>query len=473
MQELKPLKKQKIPLADYDYLIDIKNRLILKQLSPKGIALLEEILFGPVVISFSNLKDSLDFDETELSHHLELLAPLQLFTLENSHLHINKEKRKYFELHVEKFDESFKPGMNYLELLLKRVPIQFLPNWYQISRSSNNIFNSIVERFLLTPSIYQRHIKEYLALDEVCAEIASDIHYSSEHSLKGEYLRKKYNLTEDEYQEIVLELEFQFMCIQTYKPTDTGYEDELSLISEWAEYLNITKNSNPQALEGPVEKYRSSEFSFIEDMSTLLANALTKPLRIEFDQKNDRWIPIPESLQAATLTLSLPSNNLNYVARLINKLLILGLAIINDVVLTPTPLSNDWREFPIKKRAHITFKHPHNAPSTEILGEVFHPHDRRILEIQKHVAKAATHGWVTFSSFLSGAQIPFSDTKRVYLKQVGKNWKYALPDYTEEECRFIHSIVFDWLYESGVVQIGNYENEEAFCLSSLGKVLFS
>jgi hypothetical protein len=40
------------------------------------------------------------------------------------------------------------------------------------------------------------------------------------------------------------------------------------------------------------------------------------------------------------------------------------------------------------------------------------------------------------------------------LKKCGKAWKYALPEYTQEERAFIHAIVFEWLFESGITATG-------------------
>lgn len=476
MQELKQTKKQKIPLSDYDYQADIRNRIILKGLSQEEISVLEEILFSPVTTPIDHISQNLDIPTHVLTPILDKLLKTELFIIEDQVIRIHKDRRKYFEVQIEKFDPSFKPGMNFLQQLLKNVPIQVLPTWYHIPRSSNHIFNSIIEKYLLTPQLYRRHIKEFISLEETASLIARDIHFSESQTMTGTEIREKYNLTDEEYEELLLELEFNFICLQSFREEGDGYEEIITPIFEWTQYLEASKNLKPEVLDGTdsVKSYRPDEFAFVEEMSSLLKYAEKQSILLEFNQSQDRWVPTPES------KAQMQSDKKNhfalddvYLVRLINKLLLLGLAFIDEDTLKPTPLSKDWLAFPIQKRSHITFKHPHNAPSTEMLGEPFHPHDRRILEIQKSLAKAAYNGWVTFNSFLRGAQIPFSETKRVYLKQSGKNWQYSLPEYTEGEVKFIHNIIFDWLFESGVVKIGHYQEQEVFCLSPLGKALFN
>ena len=42
--------------------------------------------------------------------------------------------------------------MEFIQLLLRKVPIDILPTWYPIPRTSNSIFDSLIEKYMKTPS---------------------------------------------------------------------------------------------------------------------------------------------------------------------------------------------------------------------------------------------------------------------------------------------------------------------------------
>ena len=155
MTELVVSKKNKINLSDYPYQKDIENRLFLSQFSLLDHALMEEILFSPLQISFPKFLKNLGKEEKEVVACLEKFERIGLVKIVDNFLLIDKETRKYFESQFAKFEEDFKPDMEFLQSLLRKVPIEVLPSWYAISRTSNHIFSSIIEKYLLTPQIFQ------------------------------------------------------------------------------------------------------------------------------------------------------------------------------------------------------------------------------------------------------------------------------------------------------------------------------
>jgi hypothetical protein len=167
MTELATFRKNKIELSEYEYEKDVRNRALMATFTSRDVEVLEEILYSSLRIPLSVLEQNVELSADELAPILAKLAPCGLFTVETDHVIVDKEMRKYYEQQVLKFEEDFKPGMEYLQALLKKVPIHVLPTWYAISRTSNNIFESIVEKYLQTPQTYQRYLMELHFGDKV------------------------------------------------------------------------------------------------------------------------------------------------------------------------------------------------------------------------------------------------------------------------------------------------------------------
>src|SRR3990167_7992277 len=210
-------RKNKISLTDYDYQKDIQNRLLLSRLSIQDLEVLEEILYSPLQTSLSKLSKNLDINLDTLLFSLENLKPSNLFSLQDQTLFIDKDMRKYFELQIQRFDEDFCPDMDFLQNLLKKPPIHVLPNWYAIPRTSDNIFDSLIEKNLKTPMLFQRYIMELNFGEPILQNIIQDVHKAKNLEVKASAIRKKYNITKELFEEYMLHLEFNFVCCLSYR----------------------------------------------------------------------------------------------------------------------------------------------------------------------------------------------------------------------------------------------------------------
>ena len=162
-----PTKKNRVNLADYDYQRDIENRVLISQLNFQELEILEEILNSSIKFPISSLKETLNLTNTELKQTLEKLGTTGLFSIKNDEVTINKEMRKYYEFQLLKFDNNYRPDMESLQGLLKKVPIQVLPIWYMVPRTSDSIFNSLVDKYFKTPHIYQQYLDELIFDDPI------------------------------------------------------------------------------------------------------------------------------------------------------------------------------------------------------------------------------------------------------------------------------------------------------------------
>jgi len=480
MVETHVYRKNKINLEDYDYRKDIQNRVLLSQLTPVDLEVLEEIIYSPTQFPISKLAKQLDKTGKEILETLMKLSKTDLFKLDGETVIVDKEMRKYFEIQIVKFEENFTPGMEFLQALLKKVPIHILPNWYPIPRTSNNIFHSLIEKYLHTPQTFQRYLAELNFGDDKLNGIVNDLFNSPNYKVYSTDLRKKYELSDEEFEEHMLYLEFNFVCCLVFEKRDDEWVEVVTLFQEWKDYLSFLKESQPQEIEkkNKIKRTRPNDFSFVEDMSSLLALANTHSFFVKLDSK-ERWIP--EKKLVAAITKECKGFDLktedgenffkDYINRVIQKLLFLKLATIEKSQLVPAEDAPEWLTLPIEKRALNTYKMTVSRyPFSEFPAEICT--ERNIHEIEKSISRIIDSGWVFFDDFLRGIIAPISENSKMVLKKTGRYWKYTLPDYSDEETHLIQKIIFDWLFEGGIISTGVFEDKPCLNITPLGQSMF-
>jgi hypothetical protein len=461
----------KVVLEDFDSKRDLNLRLYIESLSTTIISVLEEILFSPLKLSIEELEANSGSFGEEMQLILQALLPLNLFQIDNGFLLIDKDVRKYLETLIEKFTPGFSADLDYFKELLKHVPIHCLISWYHIPRASNNIFNSIVEKHFKTPKIYRNYIKETLSDDETLTLLVKDVMESEFGKISVHSLLEKYLLSKEVLEQKILFLEYHFILCSTYEKQGGNYKKFLSVFSEWKEYtLKESQKEGPKVVvsEELVEDFVDSEFSFIKDMSLILTLCTERPLYVTYNQKAELFFlnSIPEDV------LDFHDHSPHYLARVINKNLLLGLLVIQEDRLRQTPPAEKWLETPIRKRTLISFKHPHNALSHKS-NFSFHQHDRNIIEVQKALSGIEKGGWILFDEFINTHLTTANTLKQATLTKIGGSWKYASSEYDPEEILFIRTMILDWLFESGMIITGKFQNKDCFKVSSLGYELYS
>ena len=459
MLELQQFRKHKISLQDYDYKQDIQNRLFFSSLNQTEFDVLEEILFSPLKFPVNEVSRNLEMRKEEILPILQHIASTGLIQIENDHVIVNKEIRKNFDTELQKFDERFIPGMEMIQSLLKKVPIQVLPTWYQIPRTADNIFDSLVEKIFSTPQLYQRHLLEVRPQDEVGSKIFDKLFASSDLKLYFEDLKKEFQLQDTELHEIILEMEFQFIGCLTYERKKDGFAKTFSAFHEWKEYLTFMKNHLPKEITNTqkIEVFRPDEYAFANDMQQLLLLASKQQVGVTIHASKSK-IDLKD-IKAIATALKIPDTQDRqaeislYIHQLLEKALLLQLAKLDNGVIAPTALFDNFLEQDIERKAHFIYKHPQNRflnPSCpqDLISE------KNVREIEKSLSKLTTLSWVYFDDFLKGCVATFGEGSKLELKKTGKTWRYAIPDYSEKEKLFIQIALLEWLFESGVVQTG-------------------
>lgn len=467
MLELNTVKKQKINLADYNFSEDVRSRSLLADFSLFDLEVLGEILFSPLKTSVKKVSRSLGCQEDDLDSILAKLADCALLERQGDLLQIDKDRRKYFEFQICRFEEGFKPDMEFLQGLLRQVPIHLLPIWYATPRSSNNIFESIVEKYLVTPQIYQRYLLDLNFNDPILSGIIQDLFASPELKLSSSDLISKYNLARLDFDRLMLLLEFHFVCFVSYQREEDHWHEVVTPFHEWREYMLFIQETETPSIEqtDALFNHRPAPFAFIEDMGVILALAQKKPIALNAVRSLAHLIGLesdtPEELQFAE----------SYIAKIIDKLLLIRLAERTDGILHALDAAHEWLELDLETRAAQLHRHSLNRLVSDCLSPAL-TCERPVREAEKAIKRLLHKGWVYFDDFIRGVMVPLHEGSAVMLKKSGKQWKYTLPEYSAEEKGLIKAVVFDWLFECGITTPGLIDGRECFTVTPFGRIFF-
>lgn len=478
MLELTAIRKNKVVLSDYNCQKDIDNRMLMADCSTFDLEVLEEILFSPLKTSFKKLLRSVGCEEEKLLQVLKKLAQHGLLSFQEDFIVIDKEMRKYFEFQIIRFDPDFKPDMEFLSGLLRKVPIHHLPAWYSIPRTSNNIFESIVEKYLLTPQIYQRYLLDLNFGDPVIHGIISDLFAAQDFKLYSSDVIGKYNLTRRNFEEIMLLLEFNFIGCVSYKKEDDHWIEIITPYYEWHQYLRFLKETNAPRCgqDSEIERSRKSDFAFVEDMSAVLSLSLKKPISLSSWEPGQ---PLPRKIVldlAPHCSLSTDSQKAldfaaTYLAAVIQKLLLIELSCLNGQKLAPLDPAHSWLKMTEESKALHLYRHNKNR----ILNFALFPQiatERNIRESEKSLKRVLHGEWVFFDDFFKGISIALSENSVIALKKTGKHWKYSLPVYSVGEKNLVKATIFEWLFETGMVITGTCRGQDCFAVTPFGRFYF-
>jgi predicted transcriptional regulator len=438
------IRKTKVVLSDYPYRKDIENRLSLSSLTLFEVDVLREILHHSLKYPISQLAEILDTTAEELIPVLDKLSATKLFKRDHGNLIIDKEMRKYYEFQIEKFEEDFEPNLEFLQSLLNKVPIHVLPNWYAISRSSDNIFASIIEKFFLTPKEYRVFLSELKFDDPVISKIIKDLYAAPNFKVLAKDLIKKYKLTREKFEEYVLLLEYNFVCCLRYDLVDDQWEECITPFQEWLDYLQFEAHSKPQSIpDSKIKLTCAEEFWFPKDLAILINLCSTKKVKIT-DIKSTAFYHAD-----------------NY-KNLIEKAIELGFV---DKVAVNSLLATDkgllWLTKTLLQQAHALIN---QLPTPK--GPYWTQKNLRLIE--KSLKVLATQEWVYIDDFLQGFHATLGDRDPVSLQKKGKKWKYVLPKYEPEELEFVKTVIMERLFELGLVSTGTLKGKPCFCLTPYG-----
>lgn len=443
-------KKNKINLSDYNYQQDLKNRLLMAKFSKANVDVLEEILNSSIKIKIEDLMEDLGISSDLVFQSIEIFEKLGLLKVEKDTLVVNKEMRKYYEFQILKFDKDFQANLEFVQGLLRKVPIHILPTWYNLPRTCDNIFQSIIEKYLLTPKTFERYFEELQTEDPILAAIAEEINEKG--PITCEDLRLKHGLSEEDFVLYILHLEFNFLGFLSYRRIDKQWHEVLSPLHEWSEFCQFRNNSKAKAIDEKITPYRKESFAFIEDCKKII-KALNLKKSIEKVKLN--------TLIEDTEQENSPLRFDQYLSMLTDRLEEIKFIKLVDAALELCPKALKWLEMPVEEQAIYLFCQPSNYPAHL-------QNERSIRCIEKSLLKLSSNTWYRFDEFLKSLTCCIGHTEGVCLKKKGRYWKYEIPQYSEEEKIFVHSIIFERLFHAGIIDIASFDGKDVFRLNSFG-----
>ncbi len=464
-----PTRKNKVVLADYAYRRDIENRVLIANLSVFDVDVLNELLSSSLSFPIADIIQTLEASHTDVVNSLNKFIPSKLLQHDGHTIRVDKDMRKYYEFQIEKFDEDFTPDLEYIFRGLKRIPIQVLPNWYSIPRSTDDIFDSIVEKYLLTPKIYLRHLSELNFEDPIPHQIMDDVFAAEDFKVRSKTLRDKYDLSREQFEEYMLLLEYNFVCYLGYTKIGDQWKEVVTPIHEWREYLRFQRDTVPQTIpEDKVKRFHKGDhYAFTSDLTDLLQVITQQPLRVDGSSS------LGYSLSSEALTLWAPAlateEVAGYCRRLVSRLLQIHLVEVRDGKLIPTVQAKEWFKKAPADQAMVLYRLPvHSEDYPSIKSSLFT--EKNLREVEKAVKRVLKSGWVAFDDFVRGMSEPLGDSEPISLRQKGKRWSFVLPTYSAEEQVFVKEMIFQRLFQVGIVTAGTYDGQPCFTVTSFGRI---
>lgn len=442
--------KAKISLNDYPFRRDVEVRLLLARLTTTEIDVLREIIHHSLKISIEQLANELGIQLSLLLPILDKLSATKLFKRQAMTLIVNKEMRKYFEVKIEKFDDDFRPDVDFLQSILSKVPIHVLPLWYAIPRTSDNIFSSIIEKYFLTPKVYRQYLSELQFDHPILKSIIQEVHQPPHFMVTIDDLMAKFNISHETLEEYLLLLEYHFVCCLSYQHIEGRWQEVITPFSEWREFLKFEYESRPQPIpQHPIKRDCTVEFAFMKDLVTLIQACQSRKIH-------------PKNVK------NLNASTLHQQEVLVNKLIQLELAKQSTTgQLSATAKGKEWIEKPFFDQIAALANDPLNLLAMhDEFSSLWNTRNLRLIE--KSLRRLVPHEWVDIDTFIQGVIVPLGNQEPVTLKNKGKRWRYALPIYTPHEKQFIQNVIMERLAELGIVETGSYKDKPCFCLTPFG-----
>lgn len=432
------LKKIKIDFDAIDVAHDLAVRAFLDCLKVSDLPILEEILHSSVRTTIDELLESLDLKRSELEGPLRTFEAVGLLKVEGDLVTVSKEVRRSVDLHFERTDEDFAPDIDFALSLMRILPVQQVPLWYALPKTSTSLREALLEKFFLTPALYGRHLETSQFDDRPAQQVLEQI-------TNGPIDCRSLGLESQELHRLALVLELNFIAFLTYRHEGDELIPIFSPLREYSEYLERVAEGSlfPKADPQPKPR-RCGPFAFLRDLDAFV-DAATQAKAPEDD--------------LSSIKRTLDIDDQDDLERLKDRALRLRLVEVADGEFIAGANLEKWRKLSEDDRPFCYLRHPALAYSAD---------EKSVRAAEKSIALLFGKGWASFDDFMKAALIPLREEIEVRLKGRGRSCHYAFPEYTEEERELVHHVIFTGLAESGFVETAG----EYFRLTDFGALVF-
>ena len=329
--------------------------------------------------------------------------------------------------------------------LLNKVPIPIIPTWYNISKTSDNIFASLIEKYFLTPKIYEKHLSDLVFTEPALNAIVRDLFASKELKITTDELRKKYSLSKEKLEELIVQLEFHLALCLSYNKHNGKWKGVITPLHEWRELLEFQEKTKPVPLsnkEAVVKSHPVEDFAFILDLQDFLK-------KVQQGKLKNSDLPKDETIITAALKLDFVERTQGKIKAKLDPESYLSMSLPDQSMYLYRQTLSD-----IVRNSTYSF---------EAVEKSFR-------EVERSLKRVLTTGWLLFEDFMRGLISPIGSAEPVTLKKVGKKWRYTLPIYSDEDKEFLEMMIFGPLYQAGVIATGTYKGKPCFMVTAYGKI---
>lgn len=432
------LKKIKIDFDAMDIEDELAVRMFFDKLHVSDLPILEEILHSSVSTSIDELLESLDLKKSDIEAPLQTFESVGLLQVDGDQILVSKEIRRFVDLHFERTKEDFAPDIEFALSLLRILPVQQVPLWYALPKTSTNLREALIEKFFLTPVLYSRHLEtsqfENPKAQEVLEKISS-----------GPVDVSRLELEPKELHRLALILELNFVAFLTYRREGNVLVPIFSPLREYSEYLErIAEGALFPKIDPEPKALRQGPFAFLRDLDAFTQAA------IDLHVQEDDLSRIKHRLEI---------DDQAYLEQLKDRALCLRLLEVADGELIAGANLKKWHKLSTDDRPFCYLRHPSLAYEAD---------EKSVRAAEKSIGLLFEKGWASFNDFMKAALIPLRSEIEVRLRGRGRSCHYAFPEYTEEEKALVHHVIFTALAESGFVETAG----EYFRLTDFGALVF-
>lgn len=446
-------KKHQVNIMDYDYLRDVNNRIFLSSLSTFDVFVLDAILYSPLHTSLEALKEYLlnqdkSVNEKQLQATLAKLQKIHLLTITSDNMiQVNKELRKYFEINIQRFEQKDVPGISLVKELFRLLPTHLLMQWYDVSNFSNNIFSSIIERYLSQAHFYMTHLTNVQGDNFLYKKILDIVFSAPDFCVNLSFLQEELGLSEQDLQASLLHLEYNLACVLSYRQSSqNSYIAIVTPFAEWRKYLFATSCQPMKELQEPPQENSST---YLKDFSDFVSEA----------SRGQCLDKVQQLSHSGDLAL-LPSH-----VKVAQRL---GLIKIEENTIQLTRSGALWSEKELAEKQTLLFQHMHFCCLNN--SEWHSIYINSTFEITKKVLLTLPASiWFSLSELINSIVPLCKRGSSATLVREHQQWQYTLPNYPESFYKFLTLMIKLHFFHSGMIKTAVMNHQEIFCVTPLGK----
>lgn len=441
---------------DYDYLRDVKNHIFLSSVSTFDVFVLDMLLYSPLHLPLDDFKKNLyeqgNFLEEQTSdsliRSLHKLNKIQLLNITpDNTIQVNKEQRKYFEINIQRFNEKNVPGISLFKELLRLIPTHLLMQWYDISNFSDNMFSSIVDRYLSQTHLYTTYLERVKNEEVLYRKILDQVFAPPDFCVTLPALQEMFQISEESLHTALLHLEYNFACVLSYRPSSHDkYVAVVTPFAEWQQYL-LESTFQPMEEHSTVSGNHTS--TYIQNFSDFI-NEVSQGCTLDKEKQrpdSDDLTPLPSYMSIAQS---------------------LGLIKVEEHTNRLTRAGSLWLKKDYMERQRFFFHHMHCLCLRD--SEWHSIYGSSVLEVINKILTTLPNSiWFSFSELIQNITSLLKRESSATLVRKNQNWVYSLPYYPESFYHFLTKMMKLHLFHSGIIQTGIKDGHDMFCITPLGK----